>query len=58
VPGEILDLIHKEDVEVLLHPGHHRADHARLLDELGQAVGVEPAAGRHIAPLIRQAISR
>ena len=53
MPAEILHLVDEEDVEVLFHASHHLTNQARLLDELGETVRIEPAARRHVAPVVR-----
>ncbi|MNQ91467.1 hypothetical protein D3C85_1068510 [compost metagenome] len=58
MPAKILYLVDEENVEVLFQASHHRSNQAGLLDELGETVRIEPAAWRHVAPVIGQRVDR
>ena len=49
---EVLDFVHKEDIEILLHARHYGADQVGLLDELGKPIGVEPTTGGNVASVV------
>ena len=58
MPREVLDFVHEEDIEILLHACHDSVDQIGLLDVLGESVCIEPAAGSYEASVVCQCITR